>query len=281
LFQEIHLPTASGLYYCESNNKNNSLPPVVLIHGAGSNHLCWPAQLRRLAGYRVLALDLPGHGRSNGVALQSVSAYAEQVVHFMETVEVYQAIVVGHSLGGAVALEMACHFSERVAAVGLIASGAYFGSCSDLADSFSNPLTIQDGIFMLQQRMFSAKTSQQLIQQVMSQYPSVRPGVIAGDWKAASTFDLRESISRINLPAWIAAGSEDRLIPLAYTRFLAAHMPQARLQVIPDAGHMVILEQPEVLSTGLSVFLAEIQANKEGIPWNIQTSISSEHHLRE
>ncbi len=73
------MPTAAGIYYAQFDEGRKDEPPVILIHGAGSSHLVWPAELRRLAGQRVLAVDLPGHGRSGGVAQQTIAAYAGQI----------------------------------------------------------------------------------------------------------------------------------------------------------------------------------------------------------
>lgn len=89
------MPIAAGLYYAYSEGGNQGAastlqPPVILIHGAGSSHLGWPAALRRLPGCRVLALDLPGHGRSAEVGLQSLDATADRLVDFLEAIGLYQ-----------------------------------------------------------------------------------------------------------------------------------------------------------------------------------------------
>ncbi|TLN23779.1 alpha/beta fold hydrolase, partial [bacterium] len=95
------MPIAAGIYYAlvQGRAASSLHPPVILIHGAGSSHLCWPAALRRLPGCRVLALDLPGHGRSSGVGLQSLDALADRLVDFLEALGLYQAVFVGHSMG--------------------------------------------------------------------------------------------------------------------------------------------------------------------------------------
>ena len=67
---------------------------VVLIHGAGGNYLSWPAQLRRLHGFRVYALDLPGHGKSSGAGRQSIRAYSEAVVNWLAAAGVSRAMPV-------------------------------------------------------------------------------------------------------------------------------------------------------------------------------------------
>jgi len=87
-----------------------------------------------------------------------------------------------------------------------------------------------------------------------------RTSVLYGDWRACAAFDQRESIARIESPAWVIAGSEDRLIPIAYAHFLAGRMPAARLQILPGAGHMALLEQPGQVAHGLMQFLSAFSA---------------------
>ena len=75
------MPIAADLYY-HAYQEGEKLP-VVLIHGAGGTHLFWPSEIRRLLGFRVFALDLPGHGKSSGRGLQSIAAYATSVLDWM------------------------------------------------------------------------------------------------------------------------------------------------------------------------------------------------------
>lgn len=265
------MPVAAGIYYTENPDKTSLCPPLILIHGAGSSHLCWPVQLRRLPGFRVLALDLPGHGRSDGLALQSVTACSRALVDFLVALDIYQAVLVGHSLGGAVALETARQYPDRVAALGLISSGAFFNVPASLLENITSPYSVGEGIQQLKSLLFGKQTPPLVIAQSLRELEAMRPGVLAGDWLSAADFDLRRQAPEILAPTWIAAGSEDRLIPLAYARFMASALPRAQLQVLPGGSHMVLLEQPEELQAGLSAYLIEALLPKESIPWEIST----------
>src|SRR5512136_2375769 len=98
------MPVASELYYAAFEGGKNLIPPVVLIHGTGGNHLSWPPEVRRLSGYRIYALDLGGHGKSEGRGHQSIGAYASQVIDWLTAMGLHRAVFVGHSMGAAVAL---------------------------------------------------------------------------------------------------------------------------------------------------------------------------------
>ncbi len=255
------MPIADGLYFARFEGGDSAKKPVVLIHGAGCSHSVWPAELRRLPGRTVLALDLPGHGRSAGIGLQSVEAYSAALISFMAELGLYQAVFVGHSFGGAIALQLSVDFPQHVAGLGLISSAAYFNVPDELLSYLSSAYTYPAAIQFLQQRSFAAEASAERIGR-----SGARPSVLCGDWKACAQFDLRERISQIRAPAYVACGREDRLTPPAYSRFLAGQIPSAALDILPEAGHMVILEQPKRLRNGLADFLARVDREIEQAP---------------
>ncbi len=254
------MPIAAGIYYAYSQGGNqraaSSLqPPVILIHGAGSSHVCWPAALRRLPGCRVLALDLPGHGRSAGVGLQDLDEIADRLVDFLEALGLYQAVFVGHSMGGGVALTMAVRHPRHVAGLGLIASGAYLDIPSDLVQKLASPATFELGLKQIESRLGGPKTQPATLEQALNLLRETRSSVLAADWLACSRYDLREQIGEIRAPAWLACGTVDRATPLAFSHFLASRLSDAELQILSGAGHLVFLEESDALAAGLLAFL--------------------------
>ncbi len=251
------MPLKAGIYYSSSGDRKVGCPPVVLIHGAGSNHLVWASELRRLTGFRSLAIDLPGHGRSEGAARQTIEAYAESVTHFLSAFDIYQAILIGHSMGGAVALQIALSEPNRVAALGLIASGAYLAVPRELMEALSNPAMMPLALQWLRQRLFGPEVSDDLARRTVEGLKAARPGVLSNDWQACARFDVRSQVGQLRPPLWLAAGVEDHLLPLSSVHFLAAQAPDARLHLVPNAGHMLILERPRLLAQGLEAFLKQ------------------------
>lgn len=254
------MPTAADIYYAQFDEGGKDDPPVILIHGAGCDHLMWPAEVRRLAGRRVIAVDLPGHGRSGGIAQQSVAAYADQLMAFFAEMGFYQVVLVGHALGGAIALDLALRFPAQAAGLGLISTGAYLGVDVGLLEQFVHPAMLSSALHTFQVRAFGTGTAPTLVERTMRAMQTVRGSVLAGDWCASAAFDLREDILRIEAPAWVMVGSDDALTPVAFAHFLADRLPAARLQLIHGAGHMLPLEAPAAVSGGLRQFLSALSA---------------------
>jgi pimeloyl-ACP methyl ester carboxylesterase len=251
------MPTAAGLYYFAHEEGNRSHPPVILIHGAGGNHLSWPPQLRRLPDQRMLALDLPAHGKSEGIGHHAVEDYVHDVLEFMSETGRYSAILVGHSMGSAVALSAAIHFPERVAALGLVGSGARLRVAPALLRAASDPSTFESAVRMINDASFSLqaiRTKELATQRMME----TRPAVLYGDLMACDAFNETNQLSKLSLPTLIVCGSEDQMTPLRYSEFLRDHIAGARLEVVPNAGHMVMLEQPDVISNLLADFINSI-----------------------
>src|ERR1700730_16338766 len=113
---------------------------VVLIHAAGSNAHSWHYQYDYLGkAHSPIALDLPGHGRSSGVeGLRSIQGYADFVAAFLETLKIGSAVIVGRSMGGAVAMDFALRYPAKVQALGLIATAAKFNLTPELIETWRN-----------------------------------------------------------------------------------------------------------------------------------------------
>src|SRR5512138_3800323 len=98
--------SAAGLFHADSGPAPAGGPPLVLVHGAGGSQRHWAEEVRALPGRRVIALDLPGHGRSPGPAPGTVAGLARSVLGLLDALGLETAVVAGHSMGGAVALTL-------------------------------------------------------------------------------------------------------------------------------------------------------------------------------
>ncbi|MDH5505887.1 MAG: alpha/beta hydrolase [Anaerolineae bacterium] len=250
--------TTGGITYFSSPGGTSANPPVVLIHGAGGDHLVWPHQIRRLPGFRVFAPDLPGHGRSTGAGKQLVSAYAQDVIGWLNEVGIYQAVFVGHSMGGAVALSLALDYPQHVAGLGLLGTGARLKVHPQIFNMLARPELVQDALDMIVSWSYAGEIANGLRAKAIKQLSQTRPAVLHGDYLACNAFDVMERLGDIVVPALVLCGQSDRLTPPKYSHYLTEHIPNARLEIIPDAGHMVMQEQPHLVANALLEFLAAL-----------------------
>ncbi len=251
------MPTAGEIYYFASKNGDNR-PALILIHGAGGMHLHWPYTLRRLSDYKVFAPDLPGHGKSNGLGRQSVEKYAEVLAAWMEQVGIEQAVIAGHSMGGAIAQTMATEYADKVRALILISTGSKLSVNPDLIEKLSIPSSTPAAIDLILKWSWSPDTNGKLVEKAREQMLSMRSAVIYGDYLACSKFDLSGKLGKIRVPTQVIVGDRDKMTPVALNRQLDSNLKNSQLTVIPDCGHMVMLEKPNAVAGAAYQFLTSI-----------------------
>jgi pimeloyl-ACP methyl ester carboxylesterase len=236
---------------------------VVLLHGAGGTHLSWPPQIRRLAGEKIYALDLPGHGKSEGSGRQSVDEYVEDVIAFMRELKLRAAVLVGHSMGSAVALTLALKHPKQVLGLGLLGSGPRLRVASNLLEAVESPNAFEAAVEMVNGNCFSSETRQSLLELSKRIMLEIRQPVLAGDFLACNEFDVTNELEKINIPTLIICGVEDRMTPLKLSESLRDGIANSQLHVLEHAGHMVMLEQPNAVADLLKKFI-------DGIPLKVK-----------
>jgi len=229
---------------------------LVLVHGAGGSHLDWPAPLRRLREASVYALDLPGHGRSEGMGRSSIAAYRDFLLAFLDALGLERAVVVGHSMGGAIALDFALRYPDRLTGLILVGTGARlrvapailtgilsdFGATVDLVCDYA----------------FGPSATEQLKRLGRQRLLKTPPEVLHGDYTACDAFDVMERLEEVCRPTLVIGGTADRLTPPKYAVYLRDHIPGAGLVLVDAAGHMVMLEKPEIVNRAISKFVASL-----------------------
>jgi pimeloyl-ACP methyl ester carboxylesterase len=253
------MPIAAGLHYFLHDGGSIQKPALVLIHGAGADHLFWPPEIRRLPDYRVITLDLPGHGKTGGPGCQSIQDYARSVANFMDVLGLSRAVFVGHAMGGAIALALVHDYPDQVAGIVLISSGACLPIPSSVIENAANPSTLLLAIKRLREMSFGSPTSMNLNEINFKRMAETRQPLIMGDLLASDRFNMMDCLGAIRSPALIICGTEDKLTPLRFSQTLSSHIPGAALQTVEGSGHMLVLEQPVRLAKLISVFLASIR----------------------
>lgn len=252
------MPVVSELYYHLYQGSGVETLPVVLLHGAGGTHLSWAPEVRRLAGRRVYALDLPGHGKSEGRGLQSIAGYVRRVVEWLGEVGLHRAAFIGYSMGGAIALKLALQYPANVLALGLLATGTRLPVPSDILSDVASTTTYHKACESLNRLAFSESADPNLVNMMMKRMAEIRHSVMLGDLLACNNFDVTGRIDKIWQPTLVLCGSDDQMTPLRYSHYLASTTPSGKLVVVPQAGHMVILERPQIVADALNHFLSGI-----------------------
>lgn len=256
------MPVAADIYYSLYRGSEKDTLPVVLLHGAAGNHLSWAAEIRRLKGSLIYALDLPGHGKSGILdGQQTVAGYAGKVIEWLEALRLQRAVFVGHSLGGAIALQMGIFHPEHVLGLGLVSTGVRLRVNSELLELAARKTTFNTAVAVLVKKSFSAQAPTRLVELVTQRMLETRPSVLYGDLMACNSFDVKERVGAIKRSTIVIGGALDQMTPLRYSQFMADSIPGAEMRIIPNAGHMMILEKPLEVALVLDNFLKRIVYN--------------------
>jgi pimeloyl-ACP methyl ester carboxylesterase len=235
-------------------------PPVVLVHGAGASSVIWMSEVRRLAPRRrVVAPDLPGHGQSDRwhpPEEVSIAMYRDAVGTVCAKLEIERAVLVGHSMGGLVALACAAAWPERVAGLVLVGSGARLKVAPAVYEVLRRDFAHAGD--WLAQVAWSPSTPQEIVERWAGLCLTADQEITEADFRAVERFDGRELCSRVRAPTLLVVGADDLLTPPKLSEAAATLVAGARVAVLPRAGHMVMLEQPDGFQAALDTFLAAI-----------------------
>jgi pimeloyl-ACP methyl ester carboxylesterase len=227
---------------------------ILLVHGSGGDHTLWSYQVKGLReAFSVAALDLNGHGRSPFREGNGLSTYTEDVLAVLERLS-GRAFLVGHSLGGAIALNVALHYPDRIGGLGLIGTGAHLRVLPELLELLQRDF--EAAVELILDWAFAKKPEPKLLAKAREQMRRNGQKTLLRDLLTCDSFDVMDKLGQIGVPTLIVCGREDKLTPVKYSEYLRDHIPNASLKVIEGAGHMVMLEQPEQLNQAIREFLA-------------------------
>jgi pimeloyl-ACP methyl ester carboxylesterase len=229
---------------------------IILIHGAGGSHLVWPAALRRLPDAHIYAVDLPGHGRSVGEGYPEITAYANIIKQFIHTLALNNVILVGHSMGSAIAQTIGLHQLSEVSGLVLIGAGAKLRVSPTILNEIMP--NFEQTVTAVNQFNWSAAAPPQIVSKGRDILAQTAPTVLYNDFSACDCFDIREQLTQIKIPTLVIAGSEDKMTPPKYGRFLADNIPQAEFKLIDGAGHMMMIEKPGETTAFVQQFLEKL-----------------------
>lgn len=225
----------------DQSTPDNTTPALIPIHGSGGSSAHWPPALRHLTSLTVITPDLPGHGRSSGRGQTSVAAYADFIAAFVAALDLRHVVLMGHSLGGAIALETALRSPDWLTGLILVGTGARLRVNPAILDGMLRDR--EHTIDFLCERLFGPGVSGSLADQVRADFLRTDPRVIHGDFSACDQFDVMDRLPGITVPTRVISATHDQLTPPKYGAYLCAHIPQATHTLIQGAGHMLAQEK--------------------------------------
>jgi pimeloyl-ACP methyl ester carboxylesterase len=238
-------------------------PAVVFLHGAGCDHSVWQLPARSFAwhGRSVLAVDLPGHGRSDGPPLGSMLDMVRWLGAVLDAAEVKEAALVGHSMGAAVALEAAAAMPDRVTRIALIGTAAAVPVHRDLLSAAKEE---PERAYMMMTAWAHAAAAKLggnpapgmwMTGGTLALFARNRPGVLRADLEVCSAWRSGpEAAGKVRCPALVVIAANDVMTPAKAGQELANLIPAARSAVIADCGHMLLAEAPDAVLDALLDF---------------------------
>lgn len=250
-------------------------PGVVMIHGSGMNRTAWQLQTRFLAhhGYRVAALDLPGHGGSDGPPLAGIEEMGDWVAEMVAALGFASAHLIGHSMGTYVALETARRHSEAVRSLVLLGTAATMPVHPDLLDSAANNIGYASGLMTSWGYSSRAHVGRHaspgfwMLGGSRALIEASPDGALGTDMAACQNYTgAVDAAASVTCGVSVILGSDDKMTPLrSAQKLLAAFAPPAAdvpavtgpevtgpaltVTVLDGVGHMIQIEAPDRVRT--------------------------------
>ncbi len=261
---ELTVKGKKAYAYTGGKTFDAALPTVVFCHGAQCDHSVWILQSRYLAhhGCGVLALDLPGHGRSAGPALENIGELADWIPAVLDAAGVEQASIVGHSMGSLIALECAARHPARIAKIALLATAYPMQVSDQLLDATKNNEPVaQDMVNIWSHLAYAQYPSNPgpgfwVIGENLRLMQRQQPGVMHVDFSACNAYaDGAEAAAKVRCPALFLIARRDAMTAARSAQAFAQTLTGARIVMIDGSGHNMMGEKPDEVLDALVGFL--------------------------
>ncbi len=171
-----------------------------------------------------LAVDLPGHGKSEGLGHHTIDDYTGEIMEFIKALKLNAVVLAGHSMGSAIALKAAIRFPKQVLGLCLLGSGARLRVAQSILQSASDPSTFASAVRQVMDGSFSPEMNGRLKELSTQRLEETRPSVLYGDLLACNAFNVTDQLSQISAPTFILCGALDKMVPLKVSESLRDHI---------------------------------------------------------
>ena len=261
----VDVESSRAYAYTGGKRFDPKLPAIVFIHGAQHDHSVWILQSRYLAhhGYAVLAVDLPGHGRSDGAPKASIEAMSDWLVALLDAAGVESATLAGHSGGSLVALETAARHPSRVSKLVMVGTAFPMRVADELLDATRDdePRAI-DMINIWSHAGYAQKPSSPgpgfwVVGQNKRLMERMKKGVLHADFAACNASgNGAAAAALVRCPTLLILGRRDVMTPVRAAKSLRESIPHAEVVEVPGSGHALMAEAPDHVLDALRTFIA-------------------------
>jgi len=249
-----HLELDNHRYYY-AGDINRAGTPLIFCHGSGGRHHHWLYQLKGLKETaNPIALDLPGHGRSEGNPSDDIAVYRNWLHRIIEINGLERPVIAGHSMGGAIAIDYALQYPDDYLGLILVGSGGKLRVLPSFLEELEKG-TVPDA---LSEYLYGPSASRELLEKGKKEAKDTAASIYYADLSACDKFDAMDKLHQITKPVLIVCGSEDRLTPVKYSRYLEEKLPDSKVELIDGAGHMVMLEEPDQVNQAIIKFIKQL-----------------------
>ncbi len=234
------------IHYLEGDRLDISRLTLLFIHGAGQSAATWRFQhdaFGNNAGFNFIAPDLPGHGDSEGDGFTSISAYKDFVLDFIETLELGEVIIVGHSMGGMAAMLLAIEHPELLKACVLVATSAKLRVAQQTLELIKKDYP--EFCNTSPTRAFAAEAPDALKLKYIKGLLNTKPEVCYQDLIACNEFDIINDVEKIGVPVLIVSAEKDIMTPPKNGEYLHHKIYGSEFHRIKGAGHFLIQEKAD------------------------------------
>ena len=261
---ELRVANQTAYAYAGGRTFDAKLPAVVFIHGGEQDHCVWALQSRYLAhhGFGVLAVDLPGHGKTGGPPLSSIEAMADWIAALLDATTVDTSALVGHSMGSLAALECAARYPQRVSRIALLGTAFPMRVSPDLLQATKNRESdAHDMINLWSHSAYAHYPSNPgpgfwVIGENLRLMQRQKPGVLYADFAACDRYTAGfERAAQVKCPALFLLGARDAMTPARAGRDLADAVPNSIVRTLEGSGHNLMGEKPDEVLDLLLEFL--------------------------
>jgi len=226
---------------------------LLFIPGSGSGRKVWLYQTEYFTNSEAIAF--PGH--PEGEPCSSVEEYVEWLRGYIHRQRYQDVILVGHSLGGAIAQLYGLKYGDEVKALVLVGTGARLKVLPALLSAFKEMITDRAAWRKYVEERYS-RVDPEVRQVVIEARTQIGPAVTLNDFLCCDKFDIIDKVHTIKLPTLVICGNEDEMTPVKYAHYLTNKIEAAREVIIDGASHQVFLEKPKEVNQAIAQFLRSL-----------------------